>query len=73
MLRIELIGYQLEIHEGDPAKGESRFAATVPALPTVVAVGETMDELRDSAIKGIALMIDELNREGRPVPSPAVG
>lgn len=70
--RREIMGYELQIYKGNLRKGESRYSATVPALPCIMAHGETLAELRDSAIKGIALYVDELNGRGQPFAKPRI-
>ena len=51
-------------------RGESSWGAHVPDLPGCVAVGETRDEVVSLIRDAIALHIDGLRREGRPVPKP---
>jgi len=51
-------------------RGESSWGAHVPDLPGCVAIGETRHEVIDLIREGIALHIDELRREGLPVPKP---
>jgi predicted RNase H-like HicB family nuclease len=50
--------------------GESSWGAHVPDLPGCVACGETRDEVVGLIREAIALHIDELKREGIPVPKP---
>ena len=52
-------------------RGESSGGAHVPDLPGCVAVGETRDEVMGLIRDAIALHIDELKREGLPVPKPS--
>ena len=52
-------------------RGESSWGAHVPDLPGCVAVGETRDEVIGLIRDAIALHIDELKREGLPVPKPS--
>jgi predicted RNase H-like HicB family nuclease len=52
-------------------RGESSWGAHVPDVPGCVAVGETRDEVIGLIREGIALHIDELRREGLPVPRPS--
>ena len=49
-------------------RGESSWGSHVPDLPGCVAVGETRDEVMGLIREAIALHIDELRREGLPVP-----
>ena len=52
-------------------RGESSWGAHVPDLPGSVAVGETRVEAFGVIRDAIALHIDELKREGLPVPKPS--
>ena len=51
-------------------RGESSWGAHVPDLTGCVAVGETRSEVIGLIREAIALHIDELRREGLPVPKP---
>ncbi len=51
-------------------RGESSWGGHVPDLPGCVAVGETRDEVIGLIREAIGLHIDELKREGLPVPKP---
>ena len=51
-------------------RGETSWGAQVPDLPGCVAVGETRDGVVGLIREAIALHIDELRREGLPVPKP---
>ena len=51
-------------------RGESSWGAHVPDLPGCVAVGETRDEVVGLVREAISLHIEELRREGLPVPKP---
>lgn len=52
-------------------RGETSWGAHVPALPGCVAVGETRDEVVRLIREAVALHIEELEREGLPVPKPS--
>jgi predicted RNase H-like HicB family nuclease len=52
-------------------RGDSSWGAHVPDLPGCVAVGETREEVIDLIREAISLHIDELKREGPPVPKPS--
>ena len=52
-------------------RGESSWGAHVPDLPGCVAVGETRDDVVGLIRESIAHHIDELRREGLPVPKPS--
>lgn len=51
-------------------RGDSSWGAHVPDLPGCVAVGETRAEAIALIREAIAFHIDELKREGLPVPRP---
>lgn len=50
--------------------GEKSWGAHVPDLPGCVAVGETREEVVGLIRQAISLHIEELKREGLPVPRP---
>jgi predicted RNase H-like HicB family nuclease len=50
--------------------GESSWGAHVPDLPGCIAVGETREEVVRLIREAISLHIDELKRDGLPVPRP---
>lgn len=50
--------------------GERSWGAHVPDLPGCVAVGETREEVVGLIREAISLHIEELKREGLPVPRP---
>lgn len=50
--------------------GEKSWGAHVPDLPGCVAVGETREEVVGLIREAISLHIEELKREGLPVPRP---
>jgi predicted RNase H-like HicB family nuclease len=52
-------------------RGDSSWGAHVPDLPGCVAIGETREEVIGLIREAIALHIDELKREGLPVPKPS--
>ena len=51
-------------------RGESSWGAHVPDLPGCIAVGGTRDEVVSYIREAIALHIEELRRDGLPVPRP---
>ena len=51
-------------------KGENSYGASVPDLPGCIAVGETMDEVRELIAEAIAFHIEGLREDGNIVPSP---
>ena len=51
-------------------RGESSWGAHVPDLPGCVAVGETREEVVGLIREAVSLHIDQLRRDGLPVPSP---
>jgi predicted RNase H-like HicB family nuclease len=50
----------------DPDEGG--FTVTVPALPGCITEGDTVEECIANAQEAIALYIEELIAQGRPVP-----
>lgn len=51
-------------------RGDNSFGAYVPDLPGCVAVGETEEEALRLVREAIALHVEELKRQGLPVPEP---
>ena len=51
-------------------KGENSYGASVPDLPGCIAVGETMEEVRELIAEAIAFHIEGLQEDGDVVPSP---
>ncbi len=52
-------------------KGETSYGAYVPDLPGCVAVGETREEALSLIREAIDLHLDEMRREGLPIPTPS--
>ena len=52
-------------------RGDTSWGAHVPDLPGCVAVGETRAEVLRLIREAIELHIDELRRDGLPVPAPS--
>jgi predicted RNase H-like HicB family nuclease len=51
-------------------RGATSYGAYVPDLPGCAAVGESADEVRQLIGDAIAMHVDELRRQGLPVPAP---
>jgi len=51
-------------------RGATSWGAHVPDLPGCVAVGETREEVVGLIREALTLHIEELRREGLPVPKP---
>jgi predicted RNase H-like HicB family nuclease len=51
--------------------GDTSWGAHVPDLPGCIAVGETREEVVGLIREAISLQIEELKREGLPVPKPS--
>ena len=51
-------------------KGENSYGASVPDLPGCIAVGETIEEVRELIAEAIAFHIEGLREDGDVVPSP---
>jgi predicted RNase H-like HicB family nuclease len=52
-------------------RGESSWGAHVPDLPGCVAAGETREEVVGLIQDAVAMHIEELSRQGLPIPPPA--
>lgn len=52
-------------------KGPTSYGAYVPDLPGCVAVGETLEEVKDFIVEAIAFHVEGLRQEGLPVPKPS--
>jgi predicted RNase H-like HicB family nuclease len=46
------------------------YGAYVPDLPGCVAVGETLEEVRQLIVEAIQFHIEGLHEEGLPIPQP---
>jgi predicted RNase H-like HicB family nuclease len=51
-------------------RGEASWGAHVPDLPGCVAIGETREEVVRLIREAISTHIEELKRDGLPVPRP---
>ena len=51
-------------------RGDNSFGAHLPDLPGCVAVGDTEEEALRRIQEAIALHIEALKQQGRPVPEP---
>jgi len=51
----------------EPAE-EGGYVVTCPALPGLVAEGETLDEAREMARDAIRAYVDSLKKDGLPIP-----
>ena len=51
-------------------KGENSYGASVPDLPGCIAVGETIEEVRELIAEAIEFHIEGLREDGDVVPSP---
>jgi predicted RNase H-like HicB family nuclease len=52
-------------------KGPTSFGAYVPDLPGCVAVGESLNEVKDLIRDAIKLHLESLRESGDPLPEPA--
>ena len=52
-------------------KGENSYGASVPDIPGCVAVGETMEEVRELIAEAIEFHIEGLREDGDIVPLPS--
>ena len=53
-------------------KCENSYSAYVPDLPGCIAVGNTLEEARESIAEAIEFHIEALREAGYPVPVPSV-
>ncbi len=51
-------------------KGENSYGAYVPDLPGCVAIGESIEEVRQLISEAIAFHVEGLREEGEPIPPP---
>lgn len=56
--------------EPDPDGG---FTATVPALPSVVTEGDTVEEVLDNARDAVVLCLEDLAEQGIDIPESDLG
>jgi predicted RNase H-like HicB family nuclease len=54
------------IYEGEPGS----YGAYIPDLPGCVAVGETIEEVRQLIHEAIELHLSSLREHGEPIPPP---
>jgi predicted RNase H-like HicB family nuclease len=52
-------------------KGPSSYGAYVPDLPGCAAAGETKDEVLSLIREAIELHLEDLKKEGQPIPTPS--
>ena len=52
-------------------KGENSYGAHVPDLPGCIAAGATRKEVIDLIKEAIAFHIEDLRKDGKPVPQPS--
>ena len=51
-------------------QGETSYGAYVPDLPGCVAVGETLDEVRELINEAVQFHLEELREDGEPISPP---
>ncbi len=51
-------------------KGPTSYGAYVPDLPGCIAVGETLDEVRELIHEAIIFHVETLQEEGNAIPQP---
>ncbi|MGV0104032.1 HicB family protein [Nostoc sp. DSM 114160] len=51
-------------------KAEGNYSAYVPDLPGCVAVGETLEEVKQMIAEAIEFHIEEMLEDGLPIPKP---
>lgn len=52
-------------------KGENSYGASVPDLPGCIAVGQTMEEVKELIAEAIEFHIEGLRENGERVPQPS--
>jgi predicted RNase H-like HicB family nuclease len=52
-------------------KGPTSYGAYVPDLPGCVAVGDTVEEVKQRIAGAIAMHIEGMREDGEPVPAPS--
>ena len=52
-------------------KGENSYGASVPDLPGCIAVGETMEEVKELIAEAIEFHIEGLRENGEIIPQPS--
>ena len=52
-------------------KGDNSYGASVPDLPGCIAVGETMEEVRELIAEAIEFHIEGLREDGDIIPLPS--
>ncbi len=52
-------------------KGPTSYGAHVPDLPGCIAAGETREEALALIREAIELHLEDLKREGQPIPTPS--
>ena len=52
-------------------KGNNSYGASVPDLPGCIAVGETMEEVREVIAEAIEFHIEGLREDGDVIPLPS--
>ena len=52
-------------------KGENSYGASVPDIPGCIAVGETMEEVKELIAEAIEFHIEGLRENGEMVPQPS--
>jgi predicted RNase H-like HicB family nuclease len=51
-------------------KGETSYGAYVPDLPGCIAVGDTLEEVRQLIQEAITFHLEGLREDGSPIPEP---
>ncbi|MBD2566234.1 MAG: type II toxin-antitoxin system HicB family antitoxin [Nostoc sp.] len=51
-------------------KGETSYGAYIPDLPGCVAVGETLEEVKQMIAEAIEFHIEGMLEDGLPIPKP---
>jgi predicted RNase H-like HicB family nuclease len=53
-------------------KGETKWGAYIPDLPGCVSIGDTFLEVQENIKEAIALYLEVLQEDGKPIPQPSI-
>jgi predicted RNase H-like HicB family nuclease len=52
-------------------KAENNYSAYVPDIPGCIAVGATIEEVRQTLMEALASHLELMRRTGEPIPKPS--
>jgi predicted RNase H-like HicB family nuclease len=50
---------------------DGTWSGYAPDLPTILAMGDTLEEAKENMRTGIQLWIEDMNEQGLPIPKPS--